>query len=294
MNRPQIMAHTIQIPIKLKFDIPKAKWTGCKATGWWMDFGRLGFVVVEPTGLFGTFDIVPFSAVPDELQKKFQGLPQELHKRLLNEEQLEDMKEQNRRDVLELNGEAPLVEVLICDLPPRGSDASEYRSIDPWRMRDEFLCLKESTRELVGFLNKHGDWDRGVHPLFRRGAFNPSIFLPDEIWREREALADALRSGPNALLTAGRNRLRVFGHRKSFPYFYHRDSTCKDALRTTLVLDFVRGLKFRTCARKDCAMPFQIESKHKRKFCTQYCAHLESVRRSRRRQARERSKGLRH
>jgi hypothetical protein len=39
-----------------------------------------------------------------------------------------------------------------------------------------------------------------------------------------------------------------------------------------------QGATFRACARKDCRLPFEISSRHKRKFCTQYCAHITSLR----------------
>lgn len=53
-------------------------------------------------------------------------------------------------------------------------------------------------------------------------------------------------------------------------------------LMATVYADLIRGMKFKCCKRGDCGRPFAVESKHKRKFCCQYCAHLESVRKGRR------------
>lgn len=49
-----------------------------------------------------------------------------------------------------------------------------------------------------------------------------------------------------------------------------------------------QGAKFRVCARKDCRLPFEITSRHSRRFCTQYCAHITSLRQ--RRKAERKSK----
>ncbi len=43
----------------------------------------------------------------------------------------------------------------------------------------------------------------------------------------------------------------------------------------------VQGANFRVCARKDCRLPFEITSRHNRRFCTQYCAHITSLRQRR-------------
>jgi hypothetical protein len=45
-----------------------------------------------------------------------------------------------------------------------------------------------------------------------------------------------------------------------------------------------QGAKFRTCYRKDCQLPFEITSRHTRRFCTQYCAHITSLRQRRKAQ----------
>ena len=55
---------------------------------------------------------------------------------------------------------------------------------------------------------------------------------------------------------------------------------CLEALRLSVEIDMVRGVKFRQCARKDCRAPYPVETRHKRRYCSQHCAHLVSVRRS--------------
>jgi hypothetical protein len=57
------------------------------------------------------------------------------------------------------------------------------------------------------------------------------------------------------------------------------------AILATVQFKLAQGARFRTCARKDCRLPFEITSQHKRRFCTQYCAHLTSLRRRRKAKA---------
>lgn len=62
------------------------------------------------------------------------------------------------------------------------------------------------------------------------------------------------------------------------------------AILATIEIDHLRGAKFGACARTDCPKFFEITSQHKRKYCTMSCAHLESVRRMRKRQKAKRLK----
>ena len=54
-----------------------------------------------------------------------------------------------------------------------------------------------------------------------------------------------------------------------------------DAMKLTLVVDAVSGAKVRKCARTDCRTLFTFTGGHKRKYCSWYCGHIESVRKSR-------------
>jgi len=53
------------------------------------------------------------------------------------------------------------------------------------------------------------------------------------------------------------------------------------AILATVQFKLVQGAKFKVCARKDCRLPFEVASRHKRRFCTQYCAHITSLRQRR-------------
>jgi hypothetical protein len=63
--------------------------------------------------------------------------------------------------------------------------------------------------------------------------------------------------------------------------------TAWEMLVATTHLDLLRGSKFGICQRKDCAIAFPKVSKHDRKYCSQACAHLVAVRKSRKRKKQE-------
>jgi len=52
-------------------------------------------------------------------------------------------------------------------------------------------------------------------------------------------------------------------------------------LFATALAEVARSIRFKTCKRKDCQMPFAIESGHKRDYHTPYCGHLVSLRKER-------------
>jgi hypothetical protein len=53
------------------------------------------------------------------------------------------------------------------------------------------------------------------------------------------------------------------------------------AILGTVFVDALRGAKVRSCARADCRELFEVISAHERKYCSQYCGHLVSLRRER-------------
>jgi hypothetical protein len=55
-----------------------------------------------------------------------------------------------------------------------------------------------------------------------------------------------------------------------------------ELLLVTTFADIVRGFHFQQCERPDCEVTFPVETDHKRKYCCQYCGHLESMRKQRR------------
>jgi hypothetical protein len=177
-----------------------------------------------------------------------------------------------------------------------------------WECRDEFFKLPQNENSLLAFLAKvgvwssiraptTGHWSKEVmrHARDKRG---PLPIQVDEIWNWRKMLGDALvkRRGfikeqapartPRTLADAlwGVPRSNKFSLSFELEGNPKGIATVKDAhhmLLTTVYVDIVRGLGFKYCQRSDCGAPFPVTSKHKRKFCTHECGHLETVRRKR-------------
>jgi hypothetical protein len=53
------------------------------------------------------------------------------------------------------------------------------------------------------------------------------------------------------------------------------------SILATVQFKLAQGAQFRACARRDCRLPFEVTSRHTRRFCTQYCAHITSLRQRR-------------
>jgi hypothetical protein len=184
--------------------------------------------------------------------------------------------------------------------------------LDGWACRKEFFKLPQRDDALLKFLNKCGLWWSGdpwrthvdaIYTVGGRFACEPHLSTPTpgEIWKFREELREALKSPAGFIsryassldkaqrdydrtaIARMRNRLEVrFELDGTVPRAVFSTITCEEMLLVTVYADLIRGFRFRYCKRKDCGSPFAVHTKHKRKFCTQYCGHLESIRNKRR------------
>jgi hypothetical protein len=154
---------------------------------------------------------------------------------------------------------------------------------DAWEARDEFFHLKEGdTKALLRFFNKWGLWHEPSGDLDEELDKAVSV---QEVWQIRERFRRAVMGSITEWLTdksVNVSPLAMFQPRSEYPHFFLKATGCGLAMHNTITLDLLRKVKFRPCARKDCLAPFKIESEHDRKYCTQYCGHLESVRKNRR------------
>jgi hypothetical protein len=204
-------------------------------------------------------------------------------------------------------------EILISDLPPGYGHSENWeppaKRVDGWQIRDEFLRLDRSIGSLLSFLKRYGQWDGSTSPRMDPSATRmiPEIVFAEQIWYVRDerekvsgmqALLDVqkqpkefrhlqdvirwgLSSGSARWFRSGYASVDPVGPEPDYPHFLITAETCYNVILATITVDHLRGTKFRTCARGDCRMPFALESRHKRNYCCQYCAHLESVRRNR-------------
>jgi hypothetical protein len=226
-----------------------------------------------------------------------------------------------------LNISSYSVELLVCRPLPVRERTEKRREADPWSMRNEFLRLKRDTQALLAFLNRWGVWgptrtslptvpEVKAAPVGRPRAWPPfdldpkklsdalddamsvgqikadsnalNYLFPPEIWAFQENCRDALRKPAHEWLTA--QKLLALMPRQQYPHYVLNAVGCRAAVLDTITIDLLKKVKFRLCARPDCRSPFAIESKHKREYCCQPCAHLESVRRNRRSAKKSRSK----
>lgn len=185
------------------------------------------------------------------------------------------------------------LDVIFC-LYPDGCDLRrppKARLIDPWQLRHDFLHLKPSSEALLNFLNYYGQWSGITRPrLERTVGYGSRVLRPDndilvpglifesKVRKEQTAIRDALKGNPADWLAKGSLN---FGSQSKFPHYVHTDSTCLDAIRTSITIDFLRRVPFRIRKRPDCGEPFAADRKGKQ-YCSQYCAHLVSIRRTRR------------
>lgn len=168
------------------------------------------------------------------------------------------------------------------------SEEMDVRELNPWTMRDEFLRLEETNAALLSFLSRWGWWERSgafsyiedEHSVGKLGEPYPIAVLPFLVWKRRKELRDGMLGKPDAWL-ANNAALGFTQRRSKYPYLGMTDTTCVNAIETTITLDHMRKTKWRICKRPDCGNIFAVESEHGKVYCEQYCAHLVSVRRNR-------------
>lgn len=260
------MAHIIDIPVEFRFEVARATW-------------RVGIAK-----LAGRSRAILSGALLEIVEpEEYRGLRQSVFDQRLSKPKTEPLSLGTERNVG--NQE---IEVVICEHPESEVSASlealglgrvflpsKAERIDAWKLRDEFLRMKRSNRDLARFLNRWGVWSSATQYSSEGPVFIPA----DSIWLDQDAFKRALCS--DAIASLSRSRLDGFEVKDKFPHFVRRVSTCRDAIDATIMFDFVQGSKFRLCALKDCRLPFKLESSHKRQFCSQYHAHLASLRRCR-------------
>jgi hypothetical protein len=180
--------------------------------------------------------------------------------------------------------------------------------LDGWQCRDEFFKLPQNENSLLGFLAKVGVWSMMRAPttghwskeVMQHGRQRQPLPIPvDGLWgwrrmlgdsmvnkrafvkdhapaRKPQTLAEVLWGGPSS------NKFSLSFELEGKPKGVAMVRDAHHMLMTTVYVDAIRGFRFKYCQRKDCRAPFPLTSKHKRKFCTHECGHLETVRRARR------------
>src|ERR1700734_4176233 len=173
--------------------------------------------------------------------------------------------------------------------------------LDAWQCRDEFFSIADNDAPgFTQFLNRVGVWSADPEAASLDWSRYPIYAHLDDVLRFREELTTALvhpksfRANGSPALPRPQTLLDLIAQSNpvnSFPLRFELTdvaagivtlTNARQMLLATVLADVARGIRFKTCKRKDCQKPFAIESEHKRDYCGQYCGHLESVRRSRR------------
>lgn len=259
------MAHEIQIPMSFEFRTTKVQWEEARANviGWWNQQGESNEPVQLTAGIASTSGKkktigLPLSKLPEKERKECVATLGKRH----SDEAVKEI-----CSGLELRYFVHNRETYFKDSELR----KHSHAANAWQLRDDFLSLKGDSEATLAILNKWGRWipwrnyaDMAEITALQR-AVRDALTSPAEIWFR------SLYASPP----------KVNSRSSEFPYFVILTDACEAAIRMTTTMDLLRQLKFKTCARHDCNRVFPVTSKHERGYCTQYCAHLESVRRGR-------------
>jgi hypothetical protein len=162
--------------------------------------------------------------------------------------------------------------------------------LDAWKTREAFLGLKFSKKKpeaLLVFLNSVGVFARmtgSPHPVNISAAeewqrlIGELLCTPFQLWRQT-----ALRypQGKEEELFQSDQFRMNFRVGVDLPVAKLITKTALQAILATIHIDHARAAKYRICEAQGCGKGYEITSAHKRRYCDQDCAHLESVRRLR-------------
>jgi hypothetical protein len=254
-----IVAQIIYLPVGVEFRTAKVQWTRVagRITGWRRGKVKQEYLIAEiQTG--GRTRSISLSP---------QNLPA-----TLREECLATLGKSNADDAIRQICSA-FEPVLFHHASATLNDDAEFKKrtkpADAWHLRDEFLRMKPDVKRIGSFLNKWGRWKESRDFIFEK-----------ELFDLQGAVRVALSASPDKWWTS-HYAYPLIKHSGSSGFLGILTDSCEAAIRMTTTFDLLRKLQFKTCARGDCAIPFSITSNHTRHYCSQYCAHLESVRRTR-------------
>lgn len=191
---------------------------------------------------------------------------------------------------------------------------------DGWELVRQFLAIKEGDeKSLLSFLVAHGFFQAPEELRIRKplpklpalasgAAQKPSpvaeVLLERYPMKTFTAIADYLRrmlTTRNATLPmpwsqASRGN-RVYQYTISFAGVrsiseaHVEVSGIFPSMMASIQFKLIQGAIFRICARRDCRLPFEVTSRHTRRFCSQYCAHITSLRQRRKAERKAKDEG---
>jgi hypothetical protein len=257
----KIVARTFQLPVTFEFYSASSKW--CFAPARVIGWKETKMVIAQEGELYLPDDVIievegqRIGRVEKSLS--FNDLPGELQEHFI------ELGHANKLSARAKSLREYQFEVLLRERTGKVRN----RGAEAWLMRDEFLKpAADDIQRLHGFLEKWGSWD------------GSDIAMLTTLRESRREFRDAMKAVPASWLGTSATTMLVSSLSQP-PYFRVITTGCCQAIETTLTIDVLMDVRFGTCARPDCGFSFPIESRHKRKYCCQYCGHLESVRRNR-------------
>jgi hypothetical protein len=207
-----------------------------------------------------------------------------------------------QREEPEFDGDFLEVERVFPDATSRLASAKKRdlflaQPFDPWEKRSEFFRLrKDDTEALLAFLGSVGLFEQPMlgeesataskatlsapSGLLHEISYRPKI-SPAHIWGMRRLIEGSLQALDKHTAKYQDFQMRIEHTKDGQARLMLTTATFLDALLLTLSVDQLENAKVQKCARPDCGVSFSIRGGHERKYCTWYCGHIESVRRSR-------------
>jgi hypothetical protein len=260
-SRANFMAQKVLIPFSFEFRKRPVEWeqVSARVTGWADSPDRPQHLIARVADGKGTKTI----------NLLFSEFLEGERKALLDS--LKKARGEAEKEVfagVDLDVFAPANQVPVVD----GELKKHTQPADAWQMRDDFLRMAPGSEDAQAFLSKWGRWHQ------TRGYVETR-----ELFALQRAVRDALVVSPESWFATGNAFLpKVASTSTAFPHFAMVTDVCREAICIATTVDLLRRVEFKVCARGDCELPFKVVSKHSKQYCSQYCAHLESVRRNRR------------
>jgi hypothetical protein len=166
-----------------------------------------------------------------------------------------------------------------------------------WRLRGEFLALT-SFEDWKAYHRRNQKWifsPEWAEWAMLRELFKDLLTLKPSSWHER--LKQAYKREVLTWIGTPSYRVRTNPFcevdfrlkveeplkdgepgRDGEPYLGMKVKDLKDAFLASVYLDHLSGRRWKRCARQDCPRIFEVQTRHKKKFCEESCAHLVAVR----------------
>jgi hypothetical protein len=261
-----IVAHKTHFQITAEFEFKpiRSNWTQNTATvlGWQLPSGT-----TLPSVINASIDSGPLGGKIIQFSKGYSPtwlsdlLPDRSHPR---------RKIPDSKALAAMFREVP-IDIFVSNRTPNLQE--EFKIRDAWEMRDEFLRIPAGPAEHLEFMQRWGEFREfskvgpaKVVTLFQINSLRRTIASgmsgPTQDWLENHPWWESFEI--------------VLGD--CFPYPSWSHFQIDSALYATVTVDCWRGTRFSLCERHDCKLPFALTGRSDKRFCTNYCAHLTSVR----------------